>query len=45
MEDCKEFIEAWEYANNWIELLTIAINQKEIQDLTEKKEDLKESLK
>ena len=45
MEDCKEFIEAREDAQNKIELLTIAINKNEISSLFEKKTDLQESLK
>lgn len=45
IEDCKEYIDAWDEANNKIELLTIQINNNEIKSLIEKKQDLKESLK
>lgn len=37
MEDCKEFIEAWEEATDRIENLTIQINRTEIKDLFERK--------
>lgn len=45
MEDCKEYLQAWEQAHDSIELLQIAINHKEIINLVEKKDALKDSIK
>lgn len=45
MEDCKEYLQAREEAQNKIELLQIAINNKEVKGLVEKKESLAESIK
>jgi hypothetical protein len=45
MEDCKEYLEEREEAQNKIELLQLALNHKEMKALSEKKENLKESIK